>query len=216
MGRLFESAQAHHKKMKLWKKILLIAVIILVLSYIAAYLIFVFKGRAIIISQLEDLTQKKVNIGYFGLTPPLNLEIKNLEIKDLAKINSLSFSPSILGLLTGKLALNYVTIIKPEFTYEIVAPLSATAATTPIVSAPAAAVKAQEKRALRLAVKRIKIKDGRLDLIDRTVGQDGIQIIVKDINFSLTNLYTVPRSVITDFELKGTIPWQEGQEEGKI
>jgi len=202
--------------MKLWKKILLIAVIILVLSYIAAYLIFVFKGRAIIISQLEDLTQKKVNIGYFGLTPPLNLEIKNLEIKDLAKINSLSFSPSILGLLTGKLALNYVTIIKPEFTYEIVAPLSATAATTPIVSAPAAAVKAQEKRALRLAVKRIKIKDGRLDLIDRTVGQDGIKIIVKDINFSLTNLYTVPRSVITDFELKGTIPWQEGQEEGKI
>jgi len=202
--------------MKLWRKILLIAVIILVLSYIAAYLIFVFKGRAIIISQLEDLTQKKVNIGYFGLTPPLNLEIKNLEIKDLAKINSLSFSPSILGLLTGKLALNYITIIKPEFTYEIVAPLSAAAASTPIVSAPAAAVKAKEKRALHLVVKRIKIKDGRVDLTDHTVGQDGIKIIVKDINFSLTNLYIVPRSVITDFELKGTIPWQEGQEEGKI
>ncbi|MFH1199093.1 MAG: DUF748 domain-containing protein, partial [Candidatus Omnitrophota bacterium] len=201
--------------MKLWIKILLIVIVALTLLFSATYIFLAFKGKATIIRQLENLTRKKASIGYFGITPLLNLDIKNLEIKDTLKVDSISITPSILGLLTAKIALDNLRIVKPEFTYEKTLPKAPelAAATTP---APAATVKPKEKPPLRLIIRKINVKNGKIDFIDRTVGEEGIKITVQDINFNLTNLYIFPRSVITNFEFNGRIPWQQGGEEGKI
>jgi hypothetical protein len=67
-----------------------------------------------------------------------------------------------------------------------------------------------------MIIKKINIKDGRLELLDRTIGENGMKITVKDIYFDLDNLYLLPRSVITNFELKAKVPWQDSGEEGKI
>lgn len=197
--------------MKRLIKILLIIVVILAFLYGITHLFIVIKGKSILTKQLENSTKKKVSIAYLGIIPPLNLEVKNLEIQGLAKIDSISISPSILGLLIGRVALNNIKIVRPEFVYERV--LSDTAEAPPTATPP---TQPQRKSPLRLIVKRINIKDGKINFIDRTVGQEGIKITVKDINFNLTNLYMFPRSVIANFELKGKIPWQEGQEEGKL
>jgi len=69
---------------------------------------------------------------------------------------------------------------------------------------------------LSLIFKHIAVKGGEVDFFDRDAGTNGIKIIVKDINFHINNLYLMPRSVATHFELRGRIPWQEGQEEGKL
>lgn len=65
-------------------------------------------------------------------------------------------------------------------------------------------------------IKRLIIKEGKLDFIDYTVGSDGIRITVIDINLNVVNAYMYPRSIVTDFALSGKIPWQEGAEEGKF
>lgn len=210
--------------MKPWKKYLFNAIAILATFFAAAYIFMVFKGKAIIISKLEGLTHKKVSIGSFTINPPFNLVIKDLNIEGLLKSESISVSPSILRLLLGNLAFNRVMIVKPELILERNIPVSpetaegktsVSAGQPEKVNAPAEPAIKKEYR-LRLVFKRLNIKDGKVNFTDHSVGTEGIKINIKDINFNLSNFYTFPVSVITNFKLEGRIPWQQGQEEGKI
>ncbi|MBU3958851.1 MAG: DUF748 domain-containing protein, partial [Candidatus Omnitrophica bacterium] len=199
--------------MKLSIKIFFIAVTILIVLAGAAYLFIAFQGKAIIVKKLQDLTQKKVSMDYIGFSGPLNLEIKNLQIEGLLKADYVFISPSILGFFMGRVALDEVKIVKPELTFEKVP--SQIPATAPAVGG-GAPVQAKKRYTLPLIIKQIDIKDGRLDFIDRTVGTEGMKIIIKDISFHLDNLYIFPRSVVTNFKLQGKVPWQQEAEEGKI
>lgn len=204
--------------MKLGIKILITTIIVLTLLFSAAYIFIALKGKVLIIKRLEDLTHKKVSVGYFDLTPPLNLTLKNLNIEGLTKVESVFISPSIPYLITGNIALNKVMIVRPDITFErnppILTELPATTEGSKVT--PTTAAQPKKKRFPRLILKRLNIKEGKINFIDHTVGTQGIKIVVKDINFNLTNLNASPLSVITNFELKGRLPWQQGKEEGKI
>jgi len=222
--------------MKRLIKILGIAILIFALVFVVAYIFIVSQGKVIIARQLESLLHRKVSINYAGLTLPLNLEIKNLDISGLAKVDYAFISPSIPGLLSGKIVLNDLKLINPQLVYEKtqeetqektqdkakVEGVSANVNTMTVASNPALKSGLQPKSApkknqyLRLIIKRLNIKDGQIDFIDHTLPAEGIKITVKDINFHLTNLYIYPRSAITNFELTGRIPWMQGEEEGKI
>jgi hypothetical protein len=206
--------------MKTLRKILFIGVIIFALIFASAYAFLLLRGKAVIIQQLEGLTHRKVNLGYAGLTLPLNLEIRKLDIPGLAKVDYAYVSPSILGLLSGNIVLNDLKLIKPEFVYEKTAAKtqeSSADINPPLVLATyQPRVIPQKRQSLRLVIKHLNIKDGKLDFVDHTVGSDGIKITVKDIDFDLTNLYMYPYSVVTDFAFSGKIPWLQGQQEGKI
>lgn len=214
--------------MKTWAKILFRIAVVTTILFSASYIFILLRGKAIIIKRVGELTHKKVTIGYFDLKPPFNIVIKNLNIEGLANVDSIFISPSIPSLLTGKIALNNAKIIKPELTFErnVVTQSSVPAVSvtqSPVVSAapavplaPAVSVTAQRKLPRRLTFKRLSIKDGKINLIDHTAGKDGIKITLKNINFNLNNLYMFPSTTITNFDLKGNIPWEQGKEEGKI
>lgn len=220
-----------------FKKILVTGLIIFALVFIVAYIFIVSQGKAIIARQIENLTHRKVTLDYVGLTLPFNLEMKNLEIPGLAKIDYVSISPSIPGLLSGKIVLNDLKLVNPQLVYEktqdkakaegVSAEVNnlntLTVASNPELksslqpkSNPQPKSGPQNNQYLRLIIKRLNIKDGRIDFVDRTLPGEGIKITVKDINFHLTNLYIYPRSAITHFELTGRIPWLQGEEEGKV
>lgn len=214
--------------MKTWAKILFRIAVVTAILFSASYIFILLRGKAIIIKRVGELTHKKVTIGYFDLKPPFNIVIKNLNIEGLVNVDSIFISPSIPSLLTGKIALNNAKIIKPEFTFErnAVGQSSGPAVSvteSPVVSAapaaplaPSVSVTAQRKLPRRLTFKRLSIKDGKINLIDHTAGKDGIKITLKNINFNLNNLYMFPSTTITNFDLKGNIPWEQGKEEGKI
>ncbi len=215
-------------------KVLRKAIVGFVIIFAATFAFLLLQGKAIVTGQLENLTHKKVNISYVGLTLPFNLEIRNLEIPGLAKIDYASIAPSIPGLLSGNIVLNDLKLIKPQLVYERFAANTAanTAADTNNINAqglplinvntPPLEVSPQPKPApkgnhyLRLIIKHLTIKDGRIDFFDRTLPGKGIKITFKNINFHLTDLYIYPRSTVTHFELNARIPWLEGQAEGKI
>jgi hypothetical protein len=201
--------------MKLWTRLLFISIIILAFLLATTYVVLVVQGRAILIKQLEFITNKKINIGSFSLASPFRFEIKNLEIKDLAKVDSIFISPSLLGFLTGNIALNEVKIIKPELTYERFTPAATTLIET-ISSTDKPAIPKKKKRPIPLLIKNIQIKDGKFNFVDHAVSETGARTTVKDITLNLRNLCILPRSVITNFDIQGRIPWQEGQQEGRI
>ena len=83
------------------EKILGLLIIALAVIFATVYLYLVIMGQAILTKELEDLTHKKVTMGYFSIAPNLSLEIRDLDIQGLAKFNSISISPSITG-ITGR------------------------------------------------------------------------------------------------------------------
>lgn len=212
--------------MKLWIKIFFTAVVGFLIFFVATYVFLAFEGKAIITKSLARLTGKKVTMGSFSVLPPLNIEIKDLNIEGLAKVEYICVIPSVPNLLTGRIALNDVKIIKPEITYErfaeaIIAPAAPSGAQVAVESPKvnaAALVLSRPKypSRLRLIFRNLKIEDGKVIFIDHAAGKDGITITVKDINFGLTNLFLFPSTATTNFDLKGVIPWKEGQTQGKI
>jgi len=209
-------------------KVLRTAVVIFVIVFAVTFVFLLFQGKAIVAGQLEKLTRKKVSINYVGLTLPFNLEIKNLDIPGLARVEYASISPSIPGLLSGKIVLNNLKLINPQLVYVKTADNTKTGEATvnvnTAVSAPAEQPKSipapksdpKKDKYLRLIIKHLSIKNGKIDFFDRTLPGEGIKITFKDINFHLRGLYIYPHSAVTNFELKARIPWLEGQEEGKI
>lgn len=197
--------------MKLWLRILIIAVVVLEAVSLALYAFIALKGKSIIIHNLYDFTGRKVEIADFKIRPPLRLEITGLNIEGLAKANSISVKPSFFGFLTGKIVLNEVTIPELQLNYERAPDKAGEPAKLETLPMPI-----PTPRIGNLFVKNLNVKNGRIDFFDRTAGKDGIKIAVKEINFNLNSTYVFPHSLITNFSLQGKIPWQAGQEEGKI
>jgi len=208
--------------MKRMMKILLRAIILLIFIYLAIFAFLAFKGKAIMEQELKSWTQKNVTIGYLGIIPPFNFQLNNLDIPGIVKTDSLYISPSILGLLSGKIIFNQIKLIRPTFTYErspqeqpsdteSAKPIEST---KPKESIPEESAKGTQQ--LRLIFKRLIIKDGKVNFTDRTVSEQGIKISIESIFFNLKNLYIMPRSVIANFDLKAKIPWPQGGEVGKI
>ena len=164
---------------------------------------------------MEDLTQRKVSFASVGLSPTFKLQIKSLEIHGLTKIDYLFISPSILGLLSGNLAFNEIKMIGPEFTYERLSEYIGSSAKSDF-SVVETAKKAKKKVFPKLIIKRLRISKGKLNYIDRKVRKDGLIIEVNDLYFSLDSLVFLPKSVITNFKLKGKIPWKEAEQQGEI
>jgi hypothetical protein len=198
---------------KTWKKVLLAVIFVIAFVFSLIYALLAFRGKEIIAKTITGITHKSVTIGSFSLTPPLNIQIKKLDIEGSAKVEEIFITPSIPCLLTGRIALNSVSIIKPQILYERNNPQSIKSQAK---SSPQATQTPQGKNTLNLIIKRLIIKNGVINLVDNTIGKESLKINIKDLNFRLTNLYLFPFSAIANFDLKGRIPWKEGKEEGKI
>jgi hypothetical protein len=195
-------------------KLIVIYILILFCILVAIYASLAFRGKDLIIRKLEDYTKKKVTIDHFILSPTFHMQLKKINVEGLFKADSINFSPSLLGLFTGKLAFNSIKMQKPEFFLENFAPETALNLTDTAL----AKEKAPPRKItfLPIACKRLKIWEGRVEFIDHTQGKDGFKIIVDKVNFYLNNFNIFSHSLASDFKLDADIPWQEGKEVGKI
>ncbi|MDD5568268.1 MAG: DUF748 domain-containing protein [Candidatus Omnitrophica bacterium] len=180
------------------------------------YLFLLITGKAIIIQEIENLTHKKTTIGYFNLSPAFNLELRNLKVEGLAKIKSISISSNLFSFFTGRVIFNSVKIVSPEFTFirtPAVVVREESKSKDVILPVPAAS---KEVKLLPVGFRKIIIENGVVNYIDQTISANGIKIVLKDISCKVYSLFFYPRKIATAFELKGKIPWREGQDAGKL
>lgn len=204
--------------MKKAEKILALSIIGLAVIFGVTYISLSLFGKQVIVGQIERLTHKKTTVGFFIVTPMLGLEIKDLNVEGLVKIKSISASLSIPGFLTGKIILNSLKLIRPDLTFSkspapVVLVSTEKTDTDIIIPLP---VKPKDFKFLPLAFKRFKIEGGKVNFIDQSVSPDGIKIVLEDIDCSISNLYLFPRPVVTNFELKGKIPWRKDEIQGQV
>lgn len=196
--------------MRLSTRIFLILAVVLLLFYISANLFILIKGKKIIIAQISELTNTKTTIDALYILPPVNLLIKELKVGEGLKVNEISASMSLLGLLTGKIGFNSINILSPEIYYELTPPLEAPVVPLELVT--------EKKRpgTPELFIKRLRIRGAKINLIDKVVNKEGLAISLKNVDIKIDNVYTLKSKIMTYFEIEGDIPWNGKDALGKI
>lgn len=212
--------------MKNSKKIFTIIAAV-VIFFSIAYAFFLVEAKNIIAKKIEQASGHRTSIGKLDVRPPLNLEIRNLEVEGLLKAGYIYISPSIPNLLIGRIALNKIKIVSPQLTYQrIPAPVAVQDGSTPVtgsgpivatapVIAPHTAAVRQDK-VLPIIIKSLKVYSGRLNFIDSSAASGTIRFAIKDIYFYATNLSSISTDAVTNFSLKGNISWNTGEPDGKL
>jgi hypothetical protein len=176
--------------------------------------------------KLEDALNKKVKIGYLGLKMPLALEIKDLEIDELVNIDYVYISPHLFGLLSGKIILNKIMVLRPEVNWAVGLPTDITlekqsedieidealAQTRAILGSPRSGFKHPPK----IIIKYLRIEDGTVNFTDQAVSESGVKITLNEILLDVNNSYLFPKSAVTNFQLTAKIPWQEDSGAGIV
>ena len=209
--------------MKNWKRTYAI-ILILVICFCLFYIILLVSAKNIIAAKIGQITSHKTSIGKLNIKPPLNIEIRNLNIEGLARAGYIYLSPSIPSLLFGRIAFNKVKIINPEITYQHTAPTVVVQDSQTVISevkpslvdAPSGIAGKPQSSGLPVTIKSLKIYSGRLNFIDSTGSKGIINFIVKDIKLYVTNLFNAKGNSVSNFNLNGNISWNTGEPDGKI
>lgn len=178
---------------KLSKRIALVLVILAAL-YLIANAAFGAFGKAIIISQIEKNLKLKASLSRVSINFPLSINISKLEVGDLLKTDSLSFSPSVLGFLAGKIALNELRISGPEITI--------VKSTEGQLNLPKLESKGSPPPIL---VAGLKIKNGKFIFIDKKINPEGHRVVVEDINADITRPAFPPGSLYANFKVSASL-----------
>jgi hypothetical protein len=196
-----------------------LSIMALAIIFAALYLFLAIMGQTLLTKELQDLTRRKVTMDYFSITPSFTVELKNLDIQGLAKSKSVIFSPSLTGLLRGKIIIGKLIFTEPEFFFNKKPPEITEVKTATVVIVPTeASVPSKTAKAnyMPFGVAYLNIKNGKLIFIDQTVSSGSLKITVQEINSTVSNLYLYPSSAITKFQLMATIPWRDNEAQGKI
>lgn len=191
----------------------------MVIIFSLAYVGILLAAKSIIAHKIKKATGLKTTISSLVILPPLNIELRGFEIAGLIKANRIYLAPSMRSLLFGKIAFNKIMIGSPEVTYQRnpeVEPVKDSRA--PVVessSAPVILEPAQSK-GFPVIIKSLKVYSGKLNFIDTTAASGKISVVVKDINFYITNLFTTGTKNISNFNLNGNLSWNTGEPDGKI
>jgi Domain of Unknown Function (DUF748) len=193
-------------------KILAVVAIVFTLLYV----VFLLAAKTIIINKIEKATGLKTTINKFAILPPFKIEITGLEIAGLVKAERVYIAPSIRSLLTGRLAFNKIVLGSPQISYQHSLSVVTSAQETPSPAAAVAAAASAPSKIFPVDIKSLKIYSGRLNFVDTTVSSGAISILVKDINFLMTNLSTSGAKGVSKFNFKANISWNTGEPDGKM
>ncbi|MBU4467149.1 MAG: DUF748 domain-containing protein [Candidatus Omnitrophica bacterium] len=204
--------------MRDWKKLFtIVATVVIIFSLV--YAVILLTAKTIIANKIQKATGLKTSISKLSILPPLNIEVRGFEIAGLIKADRIYLAPSIRCLLFGKLAFNKIVIDRPEITYQRNLPAEPVKDSRapaeesqgePVVSA------ATQGKVFPVIIKSLKVYSGRLNFIDTTAASGKISILIKDINFYITNLATSGAKGVSNFDLKGNLSWNTGEPDGKI
>jgi hypothetical protein len=204
--------------MKNWKKIFSIIVIVVII-FSSVYVVILLAAKTIIANKIQKATGLKTTISSLVILPPLNIEARGFEIFGLIKADRVYLAPSIRSFLFGKPAFNQIVIGSPEVTYQRnLAVEPAQDSRAPIVedqNKPVTSGAAQSK-GFPVVIKSLKVYSGRLNFIDATAASGKISVIIKNINFYITNLSTSGTKDVSNFDLNGSLSWNTGEPDGKI
>ena len=157
-------------------KIILIVLVVIVFVFMAVSAYLLVKGRNIFLSEIQKSLGVKVTASHVGVILPFYLSVEGLQIGDTIKVDKLVACLSLWSLIRGDIVLNLLELERPQLTmvrhedntFDFGLPLGKKTEGVPGTGTVASAKKGTGKKKIFYATK-IKIRDGRIDFIDKRV-----------------------------------------------
>jgi hypothetical protein len=205
--------------MKPLKIIFLILVFLILIVFIGLHTFVSIKGRELLTSKLHSVFQSEVIIGRVTTSFPLNLIVKDLEVKSWFKVKKVFAGTGIIDILGGNFILSDLRLEGIEF--ELEKKKRGEEAQTPVnledVAANVAQVQEDFFLPQHIILRRLSISNGSFTYIDSTKGEIPIKILVKDLNLRLDNFqWPFRASEVASLQMSGKVPWENIKEEGRI
>ncbi len=214
--------------MKTIYKILIIAFIVLVILFFAAYMFIANKGKSLVINYFHKLTARQIDFDKVYLGTPLNLRVDNLKIKDLIDIENVIIYPDIPKILAGNIAFSTIRLVKPvltvirnaDDTFNIIPNNKGEKDTakssdeakeevvTPYADESSNTGKEEFKEMRTIALEKLTIENGVLNFIDKKINKDGFVITLNNVDITLARLHFPPFK--SNFKLQAQGPGSTG------
>jgi len=195
------------------------------IAFIGLHTFVSIKGRKLLTSKLHSIFQSDVIVGRVATSFPLNLIVKDLEVKSWFKVKKVFAGTGIIDILGGNFILSDLKLEGIEFELEKKkrGDQTQTQAQTQIpvsletVTANVAQVQEDFFLPQHIILRRLIISNGSFTYIDSTKGEIPIKILVKDLNVRLDNFqWPFRASEVVSLQISGKVPWENIKEEGRI
>jgi hypothetical protein len=205
--------------MKKIKIIIYILVLLIGVAFAGLYTFVSIKGRDLLISKLHSVFQSEVLVGRVTTSFPLQLIVKDLEVKNWFKIKKVLSGTGMIDVLRGNFILSDLKLEGIQFDLEKRKHGDQTQPTVDLGTVAGNVAQVQESFFLpqHIILKRLTISDGTFTFTDYTKSDTPIKITVKNLNMRIDNFqWPLIASEVTSFQLSGKIPWENIKEEGKV
>lgn len=176
--------------MKKINKILLWIFVTFLCFFIFTNIVVALFAKRIVVQQIEQNLKTRVSLDKISINLPFSLNLVNLEIGDLLKVERLSISPNIFGFLAGKIMLNRVTLINPVVNLRLGSDGSLN------LPKPEQKGKSPEVFLISLAV-----RNAKFIFTDNKISNSGYQVILGKINADISKVMFPPTSLKANFKL---------------
>jgi len=200
-------------------------VFLILIVFIGLHTFVSIKGRKLLTSKLHSIFQSDVIVGRVTTSFPLNLIIKDLEVKSWFKVKKVFAGTGIIDILGGNFILSDLKLEGIEFELENKKRGDQTQTQTqtqiPVsletVTANVAQVQEDFFLPQHIILRRLIISNGSFTYIDSTKGEIPIKILVKDLNVRFDNFqWPFRASEVVSLQISGKVPWENIKEEGRI
>lgn len=217
--------------MKLSIKIVLIIIVIFILILAGLYTYINMYGKTLLVNKLKDAFNREVKISSLKVYLPFNIMVEDVEVQDLFSIDKVFATGCAIDILKKDFTLSELRLerlvvniewplkkpLPQVLSTQIPSVTNQTGLTSPKLAIIPLTVLSRIFRFSQFYLKRLVINDAAFNFMDRSVQDKGLRITVKDLNINVENLkFPIRGFLITSFDLKCKIPWQQGKEEGRI
>lgn len=185
------------------------------------------KGRELLTKKLRSVFQGEVTIGRVTTRFPLQLIVKDVEVKNWFKVRKAVTSNGTLDILVGNFVINDLRLEGAEFNLEKrkrpSKPVSGNnvpeqgTKTMPVNLDALVGTSEQFFLPQHIIFKRLIISDGSFTYADYTKEETPVKFAIKNLNVSLENFQWpfFPENVVS-FKITGRVPWENLKEEGNL
>ena len=194
-------------------------VFLIPVAFIGLHTFVSIKGRELLTSKLHSVFQSEVIVGRVTTSFPLNLIVKDLEVKSWFKVKKVFAGMGIIDILEGNFILSDLRLEGIEFELEKKKRGEGTQTPVNLETVAANVAKVQEDFFLpqHIILKRLIISNGAFTYIDHTKGEIPIKIPIKDLNVKCDNFqWPFRASEVTALQISGKVPWENIKEQGRI
>ncbi len=191
--------------MKKISKIIIWIVVIFAVIFLLLHIAVALFGKTIVTGQIEKNLKLRTTLESLNVSFPLSVNIRKLDIQGLARIDSLSARPSILGFLAGKIVLNELKVVRPQITLlmdqegKLNLPQFDSAAKQPPI-----------------LLAGLNIQEGSLVFIDKNIDPSGYKTMVNNINVHISKVAFPPTSLYAKFNVSVFLGESKEKSKGNI